>query len=221
MRIKSLLMLATAGTVVLAAGNPRHTHNPNDPNQRTRNGAMIGAGTGALLGILSGKGGKNKLDRAVVGGLVGAGTGAIVGNILDKQAAELQRDITTNGVSVINQGDKLVVSMPEGILFAVDSASVNPSIMNDLYTVANNLNRYPNSTVQVIGHTDNTGSAAYNQDLSQRRATAVAAVLQQGGVNGARVVPYGRGESQPVASNLTPEGRAQNRRVEIVIIPNG
>jgi outer membrane protein OmpA-like peptidoglycan-associated protein len=220
MRIKSLLFVATAGTVFMAGCTPPQTYNANDPNQRTREGAMIGAGTGALLGVLSGKGGKNKLDRAVVGGLLGAGAGAIVGNVLDKQAAELQRDITTNGVSIINQGNQLVVSMPEGILFPVDSATVNPGIMNDLYTVANSLNRYPNSRVEVIGHTDNTGSAAYNQDLSQRRASAVASVLQQGGVSGARVVPYGRGESQPVASNLTSQGRAQNRRVEIIIIPN-
>jgi outer membrane protein OmpA-like peptidoglycan-associated protein len=111
--------------------------------------------------------------------------------------------------------------MPEGLLFAVDSASVMPSIQNDLYAVADNLNRYPNSRVEIIGHTDNTGSAAYNQDLSQRRAMAVSAVLRNAGVSGGRLVAYGRGEDVPVASNLTPEGRAQNRRVEILIIPTG
>ncbi|MGB5870493.1 MAG: OmpA family protein [Albidovulum sp.] len=221
MRLKSLLVAATAGTVLLAGCTPPQTYNPNDPNQRTRSGAAIGAGAGALLGVLTGKGGKDKLDRAVVGGVIGAGAGAIVGNILDKQAAELQRDITTDGVRIINQGDRLIVSLPEGILFPVDSASVNPGIMGDLNTVAASLNRYPNSSVEVVGHTDNTGSAAYNQDLSQRRASAVSGILQQNGVSGARIVPYGRGESQPVASNLTPEGRAQNRRVEIIIIPNG
>lgn len=219
MRIRILSLGVIAGTMALAACVPPQDYNPNDPNQRTRNGALIGGTIGALAGLATGEGGKNKLDRAVVGGLLGAGTGAIVGNVLDKQAAELQRDITTSGVRIINQGDRLIVSMPEGILFDVDSASVHPAIMKDLYTVAESLNRYPNSRVEVVGHTDNTGAAAYNQDLSQRRAQAVSSVLQQAGVGGGRLVPYGRGETQPIASNLTPEGRAQNRRVEIIIIP--
>ena len=120
---------------------------------------------------------------------------------------------------IVNNGDELVVIMPEGILFATDSAAVQPSIQNDLYTVADNLNRYPNTRVEIVGHTDNTGSAAHNRDLSQRRADAVAAILRNGGVSGTRIAAYGRGEDQPVASNLTAEGRAQNRRVEIHIIP--
>jgi outer membrane protein OmpA-like peptidoglycan-associated protein len=109
--------------------------------------------------------------------------------------------------------------MPEGILFAVDSAAVNGAVQNDLYAVADNVNRYPNSRVEVIGHTDNTGSAAYNQDLSHRRAKAVAKILRGAGVARGRIAAYGRGEDSPVASNLTPEGRQQNRRVEILIIP--
>jgi len=221
MRIKAFMAVAAAGAVLLTGCTPPDGYSSNDPSQRTRNGAMIGAGAGALLGALTGRDGKNRVDRALVGGVLGAGTGAVVGNILDRQAAELQRDITTNGVRIINQGDRLVVIMPEGILFDVDSAAVHPAIMSDLYTVAASLGRYPNSRVEVVGHTDNTGPADYNLQLSQRRAQAVAAVLQQDGVNGARLAPYGRGETQPAATNLTPAGRAQNRRVEIVIIPNG
>src|SRR5690606_6417254 len=109
--------------------------------------------------------------------------------------------------------------LPEGILFATDSAAVSGPAQNDLYAVARNLNQYPNSRVEVIGHTDNTGSAAYNQDLSQRRAQSVAGILTAGGVSSGRVVAVGRGESQPVASNGTEQGRAQNRRVEIIIRP--
>ena len=145
--------------------------------------------------------------------------GGSIGEVLDRQAAELDQAIQNDRVRIVNTGDRLIVTLPEGILFATDSAAVQPSIQSDLYAVASNVNRYPNSIVQVIGHTDNTGSAAYNQDLSERRAGAVASILQAGGVSGGRISAIGRGEDQPVASNLTPEGRQQNRRVEIVIIP--
>lgn len=220
MNIRVPFLLAAVSTLALGACVPPQDFNPNDPNQRTRNGALIGAGTGALLGVLTADGNDNKFEHAIGGAVVGGLGGAVVGNILDKQAAELQRDITTNGVRIVNEGNQLRVILPEGILFPVDSAAVQPGIMNDLYTVADSLNRYPGTRVEVIGHTDNTGAAAYNQDLSQRRATAVAAVLRNAGVSGGRIVPYGRGEDMPIASNLTPAGKAQNRRVEIVIIPN-
>ncbi len=220
MNIRVPLLLAAVSTLALSACVPPQNFNPNDPNQRTRNGALFGAGAGALLGALTADDNDNKLEHAIGGAVVGELGGAVVGNILDKQAAELQRDITTNGVRIVNEGNQLRVILPEGILFPVDSAAVQPGIMNDLYTVADSLNRYPGTRVEVIGHTDNTGAAAYNQDLSQRRATAVAAVLRNAGVSGGRIVPYGRGEDMPIASNLTPAGKAQNRRVEIVIIPN-
>ena len=220
MKFGTPFLLAAVSTFALTACEPPQTFNPNDPNQRTRQGALTGAGIGALAGILTGDGGKDKLDRAAVGAVAGGLIGGVIGNNLDKQAAELQRDISTNGVRIVNDGNQLRVIMPEGILFPVDSATLQPGIMNDLYTVADSLNRYPNTRVEVVGHTDNTGAAAYNQDLSQRRASAVAGVLQTAGVSGGRIVPYGRGEDMPIASNLTPDGRAQNRRVEIVIIPN-
>src|SRR5690606_9524131 len=174
---------------------------------------------GALAGVLTGRGGKDKLDRAVVGAAIGGLAGGVIGNQLDKQAAELQTEISDSRVRIVNTGDRLIVTMPEGILFATDSATVQTSVQNDLYAVADSLNRYPNSRVEIIGHTGNTGSAACNQDLSQRRAQSVAAILRGAGVPGGRLVAYGRGEDQPVASDLTAEGRAQNRRVEIHIIP--
>lgn len=219
MRTKSLVLPALAAGIALSACVPAGTYNPNDPNQRARTGAILGALGGAALGAATADSNDSKRDRAIGGAILGGLAGGIYGNILDQQAAELQRDITTNGVRIVNEGHQLRVILPEGILFPVDSASVNSSILPDLYTVADSLNRYPGSRVEVIGHTDNTGSAAYNQDLSQRRAAAVAAVLRQAGVSGARLVPYGVGENQPVASNLTPAGRQQNRRVEILIIP--
>lgn len=221
MRTTSILLAALGAVTALTACVPADpTYNPNDPYQRTRNGALIGALGGAALGAATGDDGDSRRDRALGGAVLGALAGGVYGNVLDKQAAELQRDITTRGVRIVNEGNQLRVIMPEGILFPVDSAAVQPGILNDLYTVASSINRYPDTRVEVIGHTDNTGSAAYNQDLSQRRAASVAAVLRQGGVSGGRLVAYGAGENQPVASNLTPDGRAQNRRVEILIIPN-
>lgn len=220
MRIKALILSTSAAALMLAACTPVDTYSA-DPNQRTKQGALTGAGIGALAGVLTGKGGKDKLDRAVVGGVIGAAAGGIIGNQLDKQAAELQRDIGDSRIQIINEGNQLRVVMPNGLLFATDSATVQSGLMNDLYAVADNLNRYPNTRVEVVGHTDSDGSATYNFDLSQRRAYAVAGVLQQAGVAPSRIRAYGRGEDQPVASNYTDAGKAQNRRVEILIIPNG
>ncbi|MCB1347933.1 MAG: OmpA family protein, partial [Maritimibacter sp.] len=122
-------------------------------------------------------------------------------------------------ISVVNTGTSLVVTMPEAILFATDSAELTASIRKNLRVLAQHLNKYPSSNVQVIGHTDNQGAASYNLNLSRQRAAAVTQVLMNQGVAPQRVTSIGRGEDQPIASNLTPEGRAQNRRVEIIIIP--
>ncbi|MCB2109720.1 OmpA family protein [Albidovulum sp.] len=220
MRIRTLVLSASAATILLAACTPVDTYS-SDPNQRTKEGALTGAGIGALAGVLTGKGGKDKRDRALVGAAIGGLAGGVIGNNLDKQAAELQAQIRNDRVQIINEGNQLRVVMPDGILFATDSAAVSPGIQGDLATVAASVNRYPKTRVEVIGHTDNTGTAAHNQDLSERRAGAVAAILRADGVAPRRIASYGMGENRPVASNLTPEGRAQNRRVEILIIPTG
>lgn len=220
MRFQTLLIAGSVAALGLAACTPVNEYSA-DPNQRAKQGALTGAAIGAGLGILTGDGGKDKLDRAVVGGLIGAAGGGIIGNQLDRQAAELQAEISDGRIRIVNEGTQLRVVMPDGILFATDSATVQASIRNDLYAVADNLNRYPNTRVEVIGHTDDTGSGAYNQDLSERRAGAVSAILRGAGVSGGRIVSYGRGETMPVASNATPDGKAQNRRVEILIIPTG
>jgi outer membrane protein OmpA-like peptidoglycan-associated protein len=166
---------------------------PSNPNRNTQTGAVVGAGIGALLGASTG--GNDTAERrrnAIIGAAIGGGLGAV---------------------------NQLIVTMPQDILFATDSATLTGGLQNDLYTVARSINAYPNTIVQVIGHTDNTGSAAYNQDLSLRRAQAVTSVLINAGVPAMRIQSAGRGENQPVADNLTPQGRAQNRRVEIIIIP--
>ena len=219
MILRSTLTALCATGLLSACVNPGYQGagpGPGEPN-RTMNGAVTGALIGGALGI----GTKNgDVRRAAVGAAVGGLIGGAVGASLDAQAAELRQNIGNSNVSVTNTGNSLIVNLPQDILFATDSATLRPDLTQDLRTVAQSLLNYPDTTVQVLGHTDNTGSAAYNQDLSQRRAQSVAGILRQSGVPGGRIVAIGRGEDQPIASNLSAEGRAQNRRVEIVIIPN-
>ena len=212
------LPLVFATTSLLAVTACSGTGGPND-NENTR----IGAGTGALAGALIGAAtADNRADRqrqAVIGAALGAGAGAAIGSALDRQEEEL-RQALGNNASVVNNGSNLTVTLPNNVLFATDSATVSGTSQNDLFAVARSLNNNPNSSVSVIGHTDNVGDAGYNFDLSQRRAQAVASVLISGGVAPQRIRSIGRGEDAPIASNLTAEGRQQNRRVEIVITPN-
>jgi len=211
---RATLALSATSLVFLAACEPMTR---DDGYRNTRTGAATGALLGAAVGaIVSDDKGKGAAVGAVVGGL----GGAAYGGYLDQQEAELRNQLGNN-VGIVNTGDRLIVTMPQDILFATDSASLRPDLTGDLRTVAASLNKYANTTVQVIGHTDNTGAAAYNQNLSERRAQTVATTLINNGVSAARVRSFGRGEDQPRASNLTPEGRQQNRRVEIVILPNG
>ncbi len=220
MSLKSPILLASAAVLALTACTPTTTDTAN-PRQRTQEGAVIGGLIGGVAGALTGDDRGERQRGALIGGLVGAGVGAAIGYNLDKQAAELRRDFGDGRIQIINNGDTLVVRMPEGILFDVDSAVVKPAVRSDLQVLAGSLNRYPGSTVQIVGHTDNTGTAAYNQDLSERRAGSVASILIGAGVSAGRIAAIGAGESQPIATNLTPEGRRQNRRVDITIIPTG
>ena len=189
------------------------------PGDNTTAGTIMGGLIGAIAGMeMSSKGDQKK--GAIVGAIVGAAAGNAIGQTLDEQAADLRRDLNNNQVNVTNTGSELIVTMPQDILFALDSAAVRSDLRRDLGVVAGNLQAYPNSTISIEGHTDNTGTANYNRILSQRRANAVADILVNNGVPPARLYAVGRGENEPVASNLSATGRAQNRRVEIVIRPN-
>ncbi|PJE27709.1 Outer membrane protein OmpA [Pseudooceanicola antarcticus] len=207
---KSILALSGASLMLLTA-----CVNPDDGQQKTREGAGVGALFGAALGAAVSD---NKAKGAVVGAALGGIAGGSYGAYLDRQEAQLRQDLGGR-VEIVNTGDRLIVTMPQDILFQTDSATLRPDLTSDLRAVAASLNDYPETTVQVLGHTDNTGAAAYNQDLSRRRAATVASTLISYGVSSGRVQAIGRGEDQPRASNLTPEGRARNRRVEIVILP--
>lgn len=214
--LKTPLLLSSAALLALTACVDPNSF-PNDPNARARNGAILGGLAGAAAGATSD--GDNKLAKAAVGGVIGAALGGVIGNALDQQAADLRGSIGNNNITITNNGQYLVVNMPQDVLFATDSAALRPDLTRDINAVAGSLLRYPNSRIEVIGHTDDTGSNAYNQDLSQRRAVSVSNILRNNGVPGSRLAAYGRGEDAPIASNATPEGRAQNRRVEIIIRP--
>ena len=216
MIFKTPAIAALSGALFLGAcTDPGDLTDPNNPNRNRDQGALLGAGLGAALGQIVGGDTEATLAGAAVGGIAGG----LIGSNLDRQEADLRRSMS-NG-TIVNTGDRLIVTLPQDILFATDSFAVRPDLIRDLRAVAGNLQAYPNSTVQVLGHTDNTGEAAYNQDLSERRARAVANVLIDSGISSGRLRVIGRGEDAPVASNLTPEGRAQSRRVESVSLPTG
>jgi outer membrane protein OmpA-like peptidoglycan-associated protein len=182
---------------------------------RTQKGAAIGglsgAGLGAIIGSRSGHAGRG----ALIGGAAGALVGGVVGNYMDRQAAELERVAETE-----RTGDGIVVTMRDKILFDVNSANVKPESSASLQQISDVLKKYPKTNITVAGYTDSTGSDAYNQGLSERRASSVKFMLVSYGVDGSRVTSAGFGKSNPVASNDTADGRAQNRRVELHIVPN-
>jgi len=211
MSLKPVLALFAATALIAGCAV-----DPYSDTNRTQQGAVAGAIAGGVLGAATGSG--NRLPEALLGAGIGAVAGGVVGASLDRQAAELRAQLGSQ-TDVRNTGDEIVVTMAQDILFATDSATLRPDLRSDLRAIAANLQRYPESAIIVTGHTDSTGTMAYNQNLSERRADSVAAVLIESGVSSRRVQSRGAGQTRPVASNDTAAGRAQNRRVEIVIRP--
>ena len=179
-------------------------------------GAGIGAAAGAIAGLLT-KG--DKLENALIGAGVGALAGGGVGYYMDVQEAKLRQKLEGTGVSVTRVGDNITLNLPSSITFATNSADLNAQFYNALDGVSMVLKEYNKTVIEVAGHTDSTGSDQYNQQLSQRRASSVANYLASHGVVNQRLITVGAGESHPVASNDTDSGRAQNRRVEMTIVP--
>lgn len=193
-----------------------------DPNtgERKVSRTAIGGGVGALGGLLLGGligGGTGRIIGAGIGGIAGAA----YGYTLDKQIKELKEQTAGSGVDVspVDNGQAILVNLPEGVTFDVASYSLKPQFRATLDKVADSLKQYPDSLIDVYGHTDSTGSDAYNQTLSENRARTVASYLSMQGVNSARIRSQGYGETMPVADNATEEGRRKNRRVEIKIVP--
>jgi outer membrane protein OmpA-like peptidoglycan-associated protein len=203
---RALGAFAIAGAVVLSgcAGM----------SQKQR-GAVIGAGAGAAVGGVIGNQTGSTARGAIIGAVVGGAAGAIIGHQMDQQAKELDQSIP--GATVERVGEGIEVTFASGILYPFNSTEILPAGRSNLQELANSLNKYPNSDILIVGHTDSVGTDAYNQDLSQRRAAAASAYLQSLGVPATRLRIMGKGESEPVQSNDTEAGRAQNRRVEIAI----
>lgn len=183
---------------------------------KTGGGAVIGAGTGALLGVLIG--GNDKRSAAIgaaVGGLAGAG----VGRYMDQQEKKLREQTAGTGIEVVRQGDQIQLALPADISFPSGKSDIQPQFYNSLNQVANTLNEYPSTAVDILGHADSQGSESYNQTLSEQRAASVQSYMLNQGVRPVRLASIGLGESQPIATNETAEGRARNRRVEIILTP--
>ena len=193
-----------------------------DPNtgekkaSRTAIGAGIGVLGGALLGgLLGGRTGR------IIGAGIGGVAGGVIGYKMDKQIKELKEQTAGSGVDVTatDNGQAILVNLPNGVTFDVNSFTLKPEFRGTLDKIADNLKQYPNSLIDVYGHTDSTGSDAYNQTLSMNRASTVANYLATRGVSAARIRSQGFGKTMPIADNTTEEGRAKNRRVEIKIVP--
>lgn len=184
----------------------------------TAKGGAIGAGAGGAVGAAIGKAAGNTAVGAIIGASVGGTTGALIGRRMDKQAEELQRDLEDATVERVGEGIK--ITFDSGLLFDIDSDALQATTREDLGEMATILKKYEDTNVLIEGHTDSTGEEAYNQELSEQRATSVADYLQQEGVSYDRLTTRGYGEEQPVAENDTEAGRQQNRRVDVAIFAN-
>ena len=178
----------------------------------TAAGAVVGAGLGTLAG-------GNDKRNAAIGAAVGAIAGASVGVYMDKQEEKLRQQTAGTGIGVERRGDQIALNMPSNITFDVNSATIRPNLQATLNDVATTLIEYPSTAVDIIGHASSDGDDDYNQALSERRASAVQTYLINQGVRPVRLSAFGMGERQPIADNATPEGRAANRRVEIILTP--
>ena len=182
---------------------------------KSEKGLVIGAAGGAVVGGVIGKAAGSTAKGAIIGAAVGGTAGAIIGRQMDKQAAELAEEIP--GATIERVGEGLLVTFASGLLFDFDSDVVKGAAQANLTALANSLGKYPDSDVLIVGHTDATGSDAYNQGLSERRARSAAGYLASRGVQPDRIETNGRGEAEPVADNGDEAGRSKNRRVEVAI----
>jgi outer membrane protein OmpA-like peptidoglycan-associated protein len=221
MKSKALkITLLGMGLAVLLAGC--ETLDPYTQESKTSNatkGALIGAAAGAVIGLASGDDAVERRQHALIGAGVGALAGGAAGNYMDRQEAELRAELQGTGVSVTRIGDNITLNMPGNVTFATNSSDVNPGFYDVLTSVSKVLKEFDKTVVEVAGHTDSTGSDAYNQSLSERRAASVAAYLRSHQINDNRIMPIGLGETMPVADNTTDAGRTANRRVEITMVP--
>ena len=205
-----ILGLAMASSTMLFQGCATAT--------KTQKGSAIGAAAGGVIGAIIGKKAGNTAVGAILGGAIGGTAGAVIGRKMDRQAEEIKQ--TVPNAEVIREGEGIIVKFDSGILFDVNKSDLKTAARTNIQSLSTSLKNNPETTILIVGHTDATGSDEYNKKLSERRAEAVKAYALGQGISAMRLSTEGRGESEPIAENDTESGRAQNRRVEIIIVAN-
>jgi outer membrane protein OmpA-like peptidoglycan-associated protein len=216
---RGLSAFGLAAALTAAGCTTINPYTREEQTARAQRQAVIGAVSGAVAGLITGDNSMERKKRALIGAGLGALAGGAVGSYMDRQEARLRAELANTGVSVTRIGDNITLNMPGNITFATNSADLNSGFFAVLDSVSKVVNEFSQTVIEVAGHTDNTGTDAYNQGLSERRAASVAAYLRSHNVLADRIIQVGLGETRPVATNDTPEGRALNRRVELTLVP--
>ena len=211
--LASCLIAFTSGCASYDGGSA------NDDHARAKKGALIGAAIGVATGLLSGDSAVERRQHAMVGAGIGALAGGAIGNYQDKQEAELRRETAGTGIDVSRDGDVIKLNLPDGVTFDFNKTDIKPQFYPSLNTIAGTLREYNQTIVEVSGHTDNIGSDAVNQRISEQRANSVASYLMAQGLQRERFEIIGLGKRFPIADNATEQGRSLNRRVEIRLLP--
>ena len=215
-----VLRLIVLGAAVVASGcETLDPYSGESEKSKATKGALIGAAAGAVAGLISGDDAVERRQRALIGAGVGALAGGAVGYYMDQQEAKLRAELQGTGVSVTRIGDNITLNMPGNVTFATNSSDMRPAFFEVLNSVGKVMKEFDQTVVEVAGHTDSTGTEAYNQSLSERRASSVAQYLVARGISSQRLITVGMGELRPVADNGTEDGRQLNRRVEITVVP--
>jgi outer membrane protein OmpA-like peptidoglycan-associated protein len=218
-RSSKLILTLTVLTVFISGCETLDPYTREGKTSKATKGALIGAAAGAVVGLISGDDAVERRQRALILAGVGALAGGAIGNYQDRQEAALRAELEGTGVSVTRIGDNITLNMPGNVTFATDSSDLSPAFFDVLNSVGKVLGEFEQTVVEVAGHTDSTGSEAYNQSLSERRASSVSAYLGAQGVISQRLITVAMGELRPVADNGTASGRQANRRVEITMVP--
>ena len=214
---KMSLLLLLVGSLLSSNGLTSCKSVKNKTN-KTQRGAVIGAGSGAVIGGVVGRRSGNTVLGSILGATVGGAAGAVIGRRMDKQAEEMRRELPNAQVERVGEGIK--ITFGSDILFDVNSYQLKPETKRQLTEFAQTLNKYEDTDIRIEGHADATGSDATNQTLSERRAQAVASFLESQGVKSSRIEEKGYGEAQPIADNTSEVGRSKNRRVDVAVFAN-
>jgi outer membrane protein OmpA-like peptidoglycan-associated protein len=219
LRSQKLILTVAVATVFVSGCTTLDPYTREEQTSSATKGALIGAAAGVVAGLISGDDAVERRQHALIGAGIGALAGGSIGYYMDKQEAELRAELEGTGVSVARNGDNITLNMPGNVTFATNSSDLSPAFFSVLNSVGKVLAEYEQTVVEVAGHTDSTGSDAYNQGLSERRANSVSSYLSAQGVIPQRLITLGMGEKRPIADNASEAGRQANRRVEITMVP--